>query len=176
MNREQRRKEKRKIDKLDEKTNIKPNNETYRLIKICLIVVIILTIIYYIIGVFVTKEINLSKDNTKTEEKVESNNKNILANSTFEQAEEEYYVYFYDFKNENTEISSTISSKLTDSTIYKVDTADVLNKNYVVEEGSNKNAKKLEELKVLKDTIIKIKNDEIVNYYEGVENIKNDLS
>ena len=49
-----------------------------------------------------------------------------------------------------------------------------MNSKYIAEE-SNKNAKKLEDLKVKAPTVIKIKNNEIVAYYEGTE-IKNNLS
>ena len=84
----------------------------------------------------------------------------------------EYYVYFYDYNEEDREITSAINSKLPSKKIYKVDTSSALNNNYVSEE-SNKSAKNINELKVKASTIIKISGEEIVEYYEGEEIINN---
>ena len=175
MNREQKRKEAKKNKKINvENKEVDTKKELYRLLKIALIVVIIFAILYLVVGILVTKEIELFKD--KEDDVAENTTSNaILANSVFDQKEEEYYVYFYDFNNENTTVATSIVNTQNISTIYRVDTSDVLNKNYVVEVGSNKEAKKLDELKVVKDTIIKVSGDEIVAYYEGEEEIKNNL-
>lgn len=176
MNREQKRKEARKNKKIGdsfipEKTE---KSEINRLLTIAFIVILIFTILYFIIGLFITKEIVLPRGGNN-ESEITTNPDNILATSIFDQKEESYYVYFYDFNNENKDIAELINSKLSDSKIYNVDTSDILNKNYVTENESNKSAKKLDELKVKQDTIIKIVNDEITNYYEGLEEIESNL-
>lgn len=175
MNREQKRKENKKSKKIETSSNISSNNEIYRLLKICIVVIIIFAILYLVVGLFITKEIDLFKD--KDNESTDTATSNaILANSVFDQKEEEYYVYFYDFNNENTNIATSIVNISSNYTVYKVDTSDILNKNFVVEENSNKSATNLEELKVIKDTIIKVSNDKIIEYYEGEQEITSKLS
>lgn len=172
MNREQKRKEAKKLKKFDVKTTNSETNEISRLIKIAVVVLVIFAIVFFAVSVFITKEIDLNKEK-ETTENTESNA--ILANSIFKQKEDVYYVYFYDFDSENTNIATTVINRLQDQKIYYVDTGDILNKNYVVSEGSNKKATSLDDLKVVKDTIIKIDNDKITSYYEGEEDITNNL-
>lgn len=172
MNREQRRKEKKKNEKMEFNTTNTETNEMYRLLKISIVVIVIFALLFFGVSIFVTKEIDLNKDNQTQES---GNTSSILANSIFKQKEEEYYVYFYDFNNENTNIATTIINRIPDAKVYYVDTSDILNKNFVVTEESNKKATSLEELKVVKDTIIKINNDKIVGYYEGEEDIATNL-
>ena len=169
MNREQRRKENKK-NKFNP-TNTE-TNEMYRLLKISIVVIVIFALLFFGVSIFVTKEIDVNKNQESQET---GNTDAILANSIFKQKEEEYYVYFYDFNNENTNIATTIINRIPDSKVYYVDTSDILNKNFVVTEGSNKKATNLDELKVIKDTIIKINNDKIVGYYEGEEDISTNL-
>lgn len=177
MNREQKRKEARKNKKIGddfipEKTT---KSEVNRLIGIAFIVILIFVILYFVIGIFITKEIKLPRSQKQEQSDVTTSTTNILANSTFSQKDESYYVYFYDFKNEDTSIADIIKNKLASSKVYKVDTADVMNKNFIVEIDSNKNAKNINELKVKKNTIIKITNKQVEGYYEGVEDIENNL-
>ena len=136
-------------------------------------------VLYYILAVFVTKEIDVSgtKDNSTSESDTTTSSvsNKILAVNTFNQTEETYYVYYYDFNDEDENISSLINN-LNDYTIYRVDTSSSLNKNYVTEdEKGNNQAKSLEELKVINPTIIKVENDTIIDYYEGINSIKDFL-
>jgi hypothetical protein len=143
-------------------------------IKIILAVVVILLVLYYFLAVFVTKEIDVSNGNSdSTSEETDSTDSvvnKILASTTFRQSPVTYYVYYYDFDDENEEISSAISN-LTDYTVYKVDTGSSLNKNYVSEDDSNKDVTDISNLKVKSPTIIKIDNDKVVAYHEGVDDI-----
>ena len=175
MGRELKRKQEKKVGKKIKRELYEGNssdNEIYNFVKIILIVLIIFSVLYIVVGVFVTKEIDLfnKNDNNVTENNV--NNK-ILAVSTFSQKEEEYYVYFYDFANSNSSVESIFTSKLSDYKIYRVNVKDDFNKNYVTEESGNRNAKNLEQLKVKEDTLIKIVNDQIEEYYESVDEIMN---
>ena len=172
MNREQKRKEARKNKNININYTNDSNKEIYRLLKIAIVVIIIFALLFFGVSLFLTKEIDMSiKDNDTTDT---GSTGAILANSIFKQKEDTYYVYFYDFNNENTNIATSIINRLQDKKVYYVDTSDILNKNYVGE-SSNKDAKNLEDLKVVKDTIIKIENDKIVAYYEGEEDITNNL-
>ena len=75
----------------------------------------------------------------------------------------------------NSTIESTLTSKLSEAKIYRVNTKDALNKNYVTQGSGNKSAKTLEELKVVDNTLIKIVNNEIVKYYETEDEIVSGL-
>lgn len=175
MGRELRRKQAKREGKSLEKEQIKEKNQIKNLVKITCILVFIVALIYIISVNFITKEanwFNTKKDNN-TNENTSSVKNSILASSVFKQSEEEYYVYFYDFNDENSTISNQIKTKLSNSKIYRVDTSSALNSNYVGEE-SNKDAKNLEQLKVKAPTLIKIVDDSITEYYEGDE-ITNNL-
>ena len=125
-----------------------------------------------ITGLFITKDIKWLSNNNNDEETVNEIENKILATDSLKQVEEEYYVYFYDYKDEDVEISSNVSSKLSSKKVYKVDTGSALNNKYVSEE-SNKNAKGLNDLKVKSSTVIKVSGEKIVAYYENDEIINN---
>ena len=172
MGRELRRKQAKKEGKSLIPESPKEEHQLKKLISITLLLVFIICVIYLISALFITKELDWFKEKKEnTETALVSNT--ILASEIFKQTEEEYYVYFYDYKDEESEISSVVSSKLSSSKIYKVDTGSALNNNYVSEQ-SNKAAKNLSELKVKSPTVIKITGETISAYYEGDE-IKNNL-
>ena len=85
------------------------------------------------------------------------------------------WYYFYDFNEEDKNISSAISSK-SEMDIYRVDTSSSLNRNYVTEENGNRNVTGLGDLKVKNPTLIKISGDKVVLYLEGTEEIVNYLN
>jgi len=178
MGRELRRKQAKKDGKsLKEeiiKKNENPYDDIYKLLKTFGIILGIILIIYFLVGLLITKEIDWFSKDDETSNDVTSVKDSILANSIFMQKEEEYYVYFYDFDEDETTLTELVQSKLMDSKVYKVSTSSSLNKNYVAEEG-NKDAKTLEELKVVTPTLIKIVNDEIVEYYESTDEINSFL-
>ena len=156
-----------KVEELDTKISL------LTLIKITFFIILLLAAVYYVLAVFVTKEINISSKKDEKTENVSSNNTvtdKILASNIFSQKESSYYVYFYDF-SDNENLYSLIDSKIEDK-IYKVDTSSGLNSKYVTEEKGNKNATNLEELKVIDNTLIKVDNDKIVKYYEGESSIR----
>ena len=47
-----------------------------------------------------------------------------------------------------------------------------MNSKYIVEKDSNKEAKSLEELKVIAPTVLKVNNGSITEYYEGETSVK----
>jgi len=167
MGRELRRKQAKREGKSLQKTVSKEKNPIKSLIVITIVLLVVIGLIYLLSALFVTKELDWFKNNDK-EETTETVKNTILASEIFKQKEEEYYVYFYDYTNENEQISSTVSDKLSSKTVYKVDTNSALNANYV-SETSNKKANKLENLKVKAPTVIKITSEKITAYYEGNE-------
>ena len=161
-------------------TNIKKINTTTDSIegksalKITLIVVCSLILLYLIIAIFVTKELDLSTGDENTTENTNTTSVSnaILAASTFKQSEETYYVFFYGFNNEDdASIASSVSSNLTDYKVYKVDTDSSLNQNYV-SDTSNPNVTSIENLKVTSPTLIQISADKVTEYIEGEDNIE----
>lgn len=167
MGRELRRKQAKKEGKSLHPEIKEETNQLKKLLIITAVLVFIICTIYIISALFVTKELDWldKKDENTTETLIENT---ILASEIFKQKEEEYYVYFYDYNDENNQITSAVSSKLSSKKVYKVDTSSALNIKYVSEQ-SNKSAKKLEELKVKSPTVVKINGDEISAYYEDKE-------
>lgn len=169
MGRELRRKEAKK-----NKNNIKLKEEELdtsingiTLAKIVIFGLIILLVLYYIVAVFITKEIDISNKKETTQEQTNNTSSNkILASNIFNQKEDTYYVYFYDFNEEDSNINNAISSKA-DLTFYRVDTSSALNKKYVTEAAGNRNVTGIDNLSVKNPTIIGITNDTVTAYYEG---------
>ena len=170
MGRELRRKQAKKEGKSLKKEVPSEENKIKKLIFITLLLIFIICVIYIISALFITKELDWFREETEKKEPLVTNT--ILASEVFKQAEEEYYVYFYDYNEEDSKISSSVNNKLSSSKVYKVDTSSALNNKYVSEE-SNKSAKKLNELKVKAPTIVKITGEEITAYYEGDEIVNN---
>lgn len=173
MGRELRRKEERKnknIKSIKRKEELDTSIKGSSLLKIAIFSVVILVVLYFVVAIFITKEIRITglNDESAVTDNGEIENK-ILAKNVFKQREGSYYVYFYDFNDEDKMIASAIYGA--DRTVYRVDTSSGLNSNYVVEEGGNRNAKTLEELKVTNPTLIKVENDKITAYYEGSSEI-----
>lgn len=174
MGRELRRKQAKKEGKSLKNENITEDYSLTKFIKVLTIVVLSAVLLYLVSAIFITKEINLfGKNNTTNTTQTVSNA--ILAKSIFNQSEESYYVYFYDFNENNNSINTTISSKLSSSKVYRVDTSSSFNSKYV-SDTSNKEAKTLDDLKVVKDTLIKIEGDTITMYLEGEEEITSNLN
>ena len=183
MGRELRRKEEKKNKKGKERQEIstEPNYSGLTLLKIIGALAIILFVLYYFIAVFITKEVDISgkKSDTTSEESKNSSSSNvsnaILAQRTFEQSEEEYYVYYCDFSDEDKTISSILNNK-SNITLYRVDTSSALNQNYVTEENGNRNVTGINDLKVKNPTLIKVTGDKVTFYAEGVNEIVNYLN
>jgi len=156
------------------KKNDDPYSDIYKLLKIFGILLVIVVGIHFFTALVITKEIEwfsdwFSKDEEKPVTVVAGS---ILANTIFDQKEEEYYVYFYDFDEESTDLTYLVNGNLSKEKVYKVNTKDGFNSNYVTEEETgNSSAKSLEDLKVITPTLIKISGDTIVEYYETKDSI-----
>lgn len=176
MGRELRRKEEKKnknknIKKVEElDTSIKKST----IIKLVLFIAILLFVLYYIVAVFITKELKITgfDNDTETTETTDttSTTDKILAKNIFNQKESTYYVYFYDFSDADENIDSAISGK-SDWKVYRVDTSSGLNQNYVTEENGNRNVTSISDLKVKNPTIIQVTNDKVTAYHEGSSEI-----
>lgn len=167
MGRELRRKQAKREGKSLKNEEIKVEYNVKKTVITCVIVLVSIGLVYLISALFITKELDwFSKEEVK--ENTSSVENSILASAIFKQKEDEYYVYFYDFNEDNNMYKNIVSSKLSSKKVYNVDTSSGLNSNYV-SDVSNKKATGLDDLKVVNDTVIKIVGDTIVEYYEKDE-------
>ena len=175
MGRELRRKQAKKEGKSLKNENITEDYNLTKFVKVSVIVILSAVFLYLVSAIFITKEINLFGKNNTTNTTNQTVSNAILAKSIFNQSEESYYVYFYDFNESNNNINTIVSSKLSESKVYRVDTSSSFNSKYV-SDTSNKSATTLDDLKVVKDTLIKIEGDAITMYLEGEKEITNNLN
>ncbi len=175
MGRELRRKEAKRSGK-NVKEVQKLNKEKPMTMKTFITIIVTLlvffVILYIITGIFITKDIKWfdSKDtNTNTNESTVSNK--ILGVDSLRQSEEEYYVYYYDSTNENSEVAGVISSLSTK--VYRVDLHDAFNGNLIGEPSGV--VTDIADLKVSDPTIIKVISSTISEYYNGVDQITTTL-
>lgn len=167
MGRELRRKQAKREGKSLKSEEIKVEYNVKKIVITCVIVLVSIGLVYFISALFITKELDwFSKEEVK--ENTSGVENSILASAIFKQKEDEYYVYFYDFNEDNNMYKNIVSSKLSSKKVYNVDTSSGLNSNYV-SDVSNKKAIGLDDLKVVNDTVIKIVGDTIVEYYEKDE-------
>ncbi len=169
MGRELRRKQAKKNGKSLEKVEIEETNQIKKYIINIFVIVAVFSLIYLISALFITKELDwFNKEESTSSDNNVSNA--ILASAIFKQSEESYYVYFYNFDEDEkeSEITILVNNKLSNDKVYKVNTKSALNNKYIGEE-SNKAAKTLDELKVAEPTLIKITGDAITEYYEKDE-------
>lgn len=171
MGRELRRKQAKKEGKSLQREVPKEENQLKKLLGITILLIVIVGLIYLISALFITKELDWFDKEENENETLVTNT--ILASEIFRQKEDTYYVYFYDYNDEDTQVTSVINNKLSSSKVYKVDTNSALNNKYVSDD-SNKNATSLDDLKVKSPTVIKVSGESILEYYEG-NDIKNNL-
>ena len=138
MGRELRRKQAKKDGKSLERVDTKEDNQIKKYIINIVVLLGVFAIIYLLSALFITKELDWfkKKDNTSNQNTVSNT---ILASEIFRQSETSYYVYFYDFDEEekDSEITELVNNNLVDGKVYKVNTKSAMNNNYVAE-TSNK--------------------------------------
>ena len=183
MGREQRRKEekrnknRKKIEENEEALDTSIKGTT--ILKVVSAIILIIITVYYIMAVFITKEIDVSGKNSDSETSNTSTNSSItnkiVAQNIFNQKEEVYYVYCYDFNNEDEGVAQAIN-EASNKTIYRLNTKDGFNSKYVTSDTGNKNATSLDDLKVSDPTLLEITGDKITGYYEGRNSIMTFLS
>ena len=138
-------------------------------------VTLIILVVYFVLAIFVTKEISTSSnENTSeaTSSETESVSDKVVAANIFNQSEDTYYVYCYDFNDEDDGLKQAFGS-VNNTKVYRLDTSNSFNSKYVTDGAGNRNATNLESLKISNPTLLVISGDSIRGYYEGrVEIIK----
>ena len=113
MGRELKRKEAKKNGQDIKKVNTSTELDWKKIVITFSVIVIFVVVIYFILAVFVTKEVG-SNNTTNTSDNSSNNNvaNPILASDIFKESEDSYYVYCFDFDEQDTNISNIISNKL----------------------------------------------------------------
>lgn len=180
MGRELRRREEKKSgkklrakkDKINKSMN--PYGDIYKMLKTFGIILGVVLIIYFLVAILITKEIDWFKNNDINDNTNNTINSSvILAKNSFMQKEEEYYVYYYDFNDDDTSVATLVGSKLSSSKVYKVDINDAFNSNYIALEDNITND--IDEFKISTMTLIKVVDGEILESYVSKDNIKDYL-
>jgi hypothetical protein len=154
-----------------ERQTYNENDEIMRMIKVFAGVVLALLAFYFIFAIY-NGEIKFGKD--KTSVPVEIQNVEILAGSTFNRIEDEYYVLMYDFDGDYATKGITIYNLCKEKNnvkMYLVDLGNVLNAKHLVTERSSVNVDTAETLKVMEPTLLKIKSGKAEIVKAGVEEI-----
>lgn len=90
----------------------------------------------------------------------------------------EYYVLCYDTSKNDANIYVTYGENYKNKKaldLYYLDLSSEFNRKYYVDVDSNKEAKKIDELKITDGTLIRIKDGKIVEYIEGIQDISTKL-
>ena len=151
-----------------QKQNIDKPLSPKSFITIIIFLLLFFVVLYILTGIFITKDLKwFSNNNENTNDTVEVENK-ILAADSLRQVEEEYYVYFYDTTDEDSEVSNTLTS--VKEKVYRVDLNDAFNSNFIGEPSGK--VKNINDLKVSNPTLIKVSSEKIVGFYSGADKIK----
>lgn len=158
------------------KNDLKGEAKTF--VIIVAVVVVIIALLYFLTS-YLSKNGNFSQDYevAPTPEAVMTY-ETATVGTALNRPDEEYYVAFEDFGNENkTYIASLIdvyNNKDEHLPVYRVDMTIDINSKYKSDE-SNKNATTVDQLKIKTPTVLYIKNNKIEKYIEGSDAIKSEL-
>lgn len=169
MSRKQRRKQNVNL-------SVESEDNVFKFVSTITGIIVLLILVYLVVGIFFTKEINLNKkdDKKKTKENVTIDNKTITAGQIFDQKDNTYYVLIYDFDSKLTNLSSLLTNFTSDekNVVYKVDSKSKINSNFIVKDNSNTSPTTYDDLKIKSPTLIKIENKTVTSYIEKEEEIK----
>lgn len=163
----------KKINKVNSYSS--DSDEMMRMLKVLGGVVLCLVVFYLIIAI-ATGEISFGKKDGKKVDEIQ--NVEILAGTTFERADSEYYVLMYDYSLSDATIYENlydINSTSGGKKIYLVDLSKKFNSSYVETEKSKINISSIENLKVVNGTLIKVVDGKGVSYHVGEAEIKKEL-
>lgn len=160
-----------KRNKILEREFNESNNDSKRIIKILVGIIVFFALVYFI-AALLTGEIKLKKEKKVVNIQYDE----ILVEQTFKQKDSTYYVFYYDFSDEsNEDLNLMIVSMIDEKNIvFKSDTSNVYNKKFVVDDDTlvKSNPNNISDLKIKEPTLIKINNGKVVNYINGYDKIK----
>ena len=126
-------------------------------------IIIILVAVILLVGMYFLTTLILNRD--EEEERITENTiqyDEILAGSSFDQSEDEYYVIYYDSTNEYSTVSSLVSSYQLnggDIKLYSVDLANGMNSKYITD--GDVVTSDASSLRVKENTLLKFNNGEV---------------
>ena len=146
--------------------------------------VICFLLLFYLLTLYITNKHSDDSTTTATDDvQVEANisYEEILLGRSLSMSSGEYFVIYYDGSDEEissdySELVSNYRAKEEHLPIYFVDMSSGFNKSYVTEEESNKTPATVEDFAINGPTLIKVNENKVVDYIEGLDSIKNQLS
>lgn len=160
-----------------EKIRTEEQLEIIKFIRILLIVIVFVSIFYFVTRFFVKKDI-LNKEEKATS--VEIAYDKIVFGMLLNRPYDEYYVLSYAADDINSGYYSYLISNYTQKEdnkyIYYIDTNDSLNKDYIADDNkTNIKATNLKEIKVGKLALFKVNNGKLVKVLDNLDDIKEEL-
>lgn len=143
-----------------------------------IIIVIIFVVGFYFLTIFLSDKIG-EKNTTAGIEETKTNAviqyDEILAGSTFNMSESDYYVLFYDasalYNNTYLTLVKDYNALTSHKKIYNVDLNNGMNKSYISDIG-NITTSDITKLKIQRPTLIEIKDGNNIQSVEGLDAIK----
>lgn len=158
-----------------EKNYSSDSEELSRMLKILLGVVLVLAAFYFVYAIM-SGEISFGSK----KKNVEIQNEEILAGTTFNRPESEYYVLYFDFDGNSAEKTeayySIYRSAIAEYKVFVVDLNKKFNSTYVVEDRSLINTSNVESLKVMDPTLLFVKDGQVTKTLVGLEEIEKEWS
>ncbi len=155
-----------------EKSYTSDSDEMTRMIKV-LVFVLIAFGAFYLIFAIARGEISFGGKKTK---EVEIQNVEILAGETLNRTDSEYYVLFFDFKEDKTGKYENLYNMYVNKTglrnLYLVDTSKKFNANYLAEDETKIVTNSIDDLKVVSGTLLKINAGNVTTYKTNYEEVK----
>ena len=167
--------ENKKIEKKKSEKNSKENRNSnvedklFNGITVVFIVFVVLAIFYLITLMIVGMPFKKEKN------EVNFDYKEILAGSSFNRKDKEYYVLYYDFSN--SELNDLLyavneyENQHESNKIYLVNLNEGLNKKYISSKDSNKKPNNVNDLAIKGPTLILFKSNKVETYVEGKDDI-----
>ncbi len=135
----------------------------------CVIAVVVILILSYCLALYITKKSKI--DSIKVADAV-IQYEVILAGESFSQSKKDYMVLYFDDTNigDYSSVLSEYNDKKEKVTIYKCYTNEALNKKFVSQD-ENRSPEKADDLKVTGNTLIRFKDNKVVEYITGKDEI-----
>lgn len=168
-------KKKNKKNKVVETTT--SNTSELKKLIIFIVITIVLFGVFYVISLFIDSENKEATVDSSTDEVTVIQYDEILVGTALNQNSDSYYVLITSDDNLNDVYSVYKSAYELKDEALKMYTADIdspFNKDYIAEE-SNFSISQISDLKIKEDTLIKIEDSKLVEYFEGKDDIVNEL-
>ena len=164
------------------KIQTEDQKEIMRFFIVFLVVVLMVTGIYFLTRIFVTKDLGKKKENTQTEEVVPGNvNYSVTSvGKILNRPYDSYYVLVYDTTNSAVATDAQMvmisyNTKDERKHLYTVDLSSYVNKDFYNKENENPEAKSVDEFKFGDLTLLYIKKGKVEKYITEVDKMKAEL-